>query len=118
MNPYLPLAILVALLLTGTGGFFYGGHVREAEITAREAKEKEIRQQTRDDAREGAADAISKIEVKNVVVNQKLQTEIREKPVYRDCVNTPGGLQLINEALTGQPQPADNSKLPGTAATE
>lgn len=119
MNPYLPMAILLGLIATGAGGFFYGGHVREAEITADQAKEAEIRKQTRDDAMEGAAKAIAGIEIKQVTIRQRLETEIREKPVYTstDCNITPIGMQLINQALTGATQPIDNSKLPGTPAT-
>lgn len=118
MNPYLPLAALVALILVGAGGFFYGGHVREAEMVAKQAKADEIRRNTIADAREGAAQAIAAIDIKQVTIRQRVETEVRENVVYRECVNSDAGLRLINEALTGKAQPVGGSELPGTPASD
>jgi hypothetical protein len=78
--------------------------------------EHEIAAQARQDAAvqamtEAAAKAIARIEVKNVTIRQRLETEIREKPVYRDCRMDADGLRLVNEAITGT-APAGDRELP------
>jgi hypothetical protein len=54
---------------------------------------------TRVAAREGAAEAISQIEVKHVTIRQQAETVTREVPVYGDCRHDPDGMRLVNEAL-------------------
>ena len=55
------------------------------------------------------ADQISKIEVKHVTVRQQLETQILEKPVYRDCVADDRVFELTNSAIVGTDAPADRS---------
>src|ERR1044072_1141055 len=58
------------------------------------------------------AKAISEIEVKHVTIRQNLEKELTRDVVYRDCVASPRVLELTNEAITGQAEPAPNSFLP------
>jgi hypothetical protein len=83
---------------------------RAVEIAARQAEDV-IRMETLQLAQQAAAEEIAKIEVKHVTVRQRLETEIREKPVYRDCVADQRVLDLTNEAITGHPA-ADPGELP------
>lgn len=113
MSPY---AIVVACALwaasiVGTGYFAYGAGQDDAR-----AKQSEIDsavQQTREAAQQGAAEAISAIEIKHTTIRQRVEREIREKPVYRDCQHEPAVLRDINEALTGITEPAGSGELPG-----
>lgn len=57
---------------------------------------------TREKAMEGAAEAIAKIKVENRTIYAKVQKEVIEKPVYRDCAHDPETFQKINEALVPQ----------------
>lgn len=53
-------------------------------------------------AQKGAAIEISKIRVRNTTIQGRMQTVVRDNPVYRDCVHDAHGLQNINEALSGR----------------
>lgn len=45
--------------------------------------------------------AIQNIRVENRTIYQKVQNEITEKPVYRDCVLPIDGVRLVNAARSG-----------------
>lgn len=111
LNPWLLLA--AGLALTGAvGGAYIKGRSdgRAVEIAQRVTIE-EVAKAAREASQQAAAEAIANIEVKNVTIRQKLETEIREKPVYRDCHADQRVLDTVNEAITGNP-PASSSKLP------
>lgn len=103
-------ALIAGLLWAASiaGSYFYGVEVGDDGATARQAREADVRRETRELAQQGAAAAISEIEVKHVTIRQRVEREIREHPVYRDCRHTPGGLRGVNAALTG-----DDSEPPG-----
>ena len=90
MNP-LVMAVLVAI--GAAGGWKVANDHRDA-LELAEAKGKS-------DALTATAAAIAKIDVKNVTIKQKLETQVRESIVYRDCKNTPEVMKTINEALSG-----------------
>lgn len=62
-----------------------------------------------------ASQAISRIEVRNVIVNRKLETVIRDNPVFRDCHSGPDSLQLYNSGIDGSTQSTHSSELPASA---
>ena len=96
------LIALIAVIASGAG-IGYAGWTFSRDYHAAKAVEiQKIIEDTARASREAAAQAISGIEVKNVRITQKLETEIREKPVYRDCVADDGVFALTNEAITGQ----------------
>jgi hypothetical protein len=88
-------------------------------VIAEQAVVQQAIQDTRELAMQAAAEAISKIEVRNVTIRQQAETLTREVPVYRDCRNTDDGLRLINEALTGiAAQPPGSGSLSRAGSTD
>lgn len=95
------IALVATLIASGASG--YAGWTFSRDYHAAKAAEtQKIIEDTARVSREAAAQAIAGIEVKNVRITQKLETEIREKPVYRECVADDGVFALTNEAITGQ----------------
>ena len=90
---------LLALAAASIGSFFYGMQVGVDKTEAQSAREERLVRESVDKAVDAAAIAISKIEVKNVTVTQKLQREVIEKPVFRDCRSGPDAVGLFNSAL-------------------
>lgn len=113
MNPYVLLALFIGwgASIAGTGWYCIG--VGEDKIIAKQASDDKIRQETREAAQQGAADAIAKLKPVNTTIRAKTETIVRENHVYRDCVNTADGLRSINSALTGRaPEPIGGERLP------
>lgn len=96
------LIALVAVIASGLGSGYAGWTLSRDYYAAKAIETKELIERAAQASREAAATAISAIEVKNVRITQKLETEIREKPVYRDCVADDSVFALTNEAITGQ----------------
>lgn len=117
---YNPQALLVGVLsvLLMTGGAYVKGRIDgkaieradQAEVVAAIASAKE-------QAQKGAAEAISRIEVKNTTIRQTLEREIRETPIYSGCKHTPDGLQSINAALAGRAVAPGDRLVPKLDAT-
>ena len=107
MNPYLCIALLAGYIAAIAGGFKLGV---DHELAGQSRENKHIAQAV-DAANNTAATAIAKIKVTHQVINQKVIHETSNSVVYRECVNTPDGLRLINSALTNS-QPIDSDKLP------
>lgn len=102
----------ISLILALAGGWRLGIDHMKASAADIEA----ARVATREAAQQGAADAISKIEVRNVTVRQALQREIIEKPVFRDCRSGPAAVQLLNRAAGIEPvEPAGSGVMPAAA---
>lgn len=113
MNPYVLFAVLVGWCVSVGGAGWYGMGLGKAQVIAKQASDDKIRQETREAAQQGAADAIAKLKPVNTTIRAKTETIVRENPVYRDCINTPDGLRSINSALTGRtPEPAGGEQLP------
>lgn len=110
----LALALGWAASIAGAGYVAFG--LGQDNITAFNAKAEQIVRDTREAAQTGAAQAIADNQPVNKTIVQKVQHEIQTNTVYAECKHTPGGLSGINEALTGRPQPAGDSKLPGAVA--
>ncbi|GGX98982.1 hypothetical protein GJV26_15950 [Massilia dura] len=114
-------ALMAAVVLCVAGtvcGFWYGTNVgRDGEIAKQAAVDKATAD-TRKLAMEGAADAISKIVVRNTTVQGRVETIVRDNPVYRDCSHPADVVRNINEALTGRAGPAGNRGVPGADPAE
>jgi hypothetical protein len=113
--PWLILAVTLLIGAAGAGGYWQGAKHKADEIAAQEAREAALVEKTREAAQLAAAEAISKIEVKNTTIRQKAEVITREVPIYRDCVHTPATLGLLNDALApgaAEGKPADRGKLP------
>lgn len=100
-NPYGLLAAGVVLAGAIGGAYIKGRSDGRAIEIAERATLEEVARESREAALEAAAEAIAKIEVKNVTIRKKLETEIRERPVYRDCFADQRVLDTVNEAITG-----------------
>lgn len=107
INPWVILAAVVAVIAAYMGGRHDGREIADAQ----RLRDEQVARQVFDQAQAAAAGEIAKIKVRNVTVQQTLEKEIHEKPVYRDCRHTPDGLRSINAALAGT-EPADRGKLP------
>lgn len=109
LNPWLILAAVLALGASHTFAYVKGGTARENSILAEQKRQDELVEKVQ----QSTAQAIAAIEVKHVTVRQQLETEIREKPVYRDCVASDRVLELVNQAITGA-ESLSGGELPGT----
>lgn len=116
MNPYVILALVIAWggSLAGTGWVAFGLG-QDSEI-AGQAKINKAITETREAAQQGAANAIAKIEVKNVTINRKLETEVREKRVFADCRSGDTSVHLYNSGIPGYAEPADRGVVPSQIA--
>jgi len=118
MNPYL-LSVIAAGWLASVGSASYFSYNSGADsVVAFNAKADAIVRETREAAQQGAAKAIAGNRPKNTTIVQEVRREVENNPVYRDCVNTAGGLSRINAALTGQSaDTVGGFKLPRAVAT-
>lgn len=103
LNPWVLIAVILGLVTAGSGIAWKAYHLGQDSVIAQQARDDRVRMETLRLAQQAAAKEISKIEVKHVTVRQQLETEIREKPVYRDCVTDERVFDLTNEAITGHP---------------
>lgn len=102
----IPQAIAIGAISTLAalvGGFVYGMQLGKDIERGAQLRVAEVRAQTQQDAAEGVAREIAKLEPKLVTLKERVTREVREVPVYRECVHTPDGLRDINAALTAQP---------------
>ena len=110
MTGYL-IAVIAALLMSA-GTFFYGIDIGQSREIAKQKSIDDVVRQVTEAAQTGAATAIAANKPVNQTIVQKATREVQTNTVYRDCLNTAGQLRNINQALTGQPQPAGDSQLP------
>ncbi|MET3372031.1 hypothetical protein ABIC89_001072 [Variovorax boronicumulans] len=103
MNPYVLLALFVGWGASVGGAGWYGIGIGEDRIIAKQASDDQIRRETREDAQQGAAAAIAANKPINNTIVQKVQHEIRTERIYTDCRVPATGMQLANQAITGQP---------------
>lgn len=112
MNPYIIIAAGIAL----GGAYFYGRHDGAEIAEAAALREERVAQIATDAAARSAAAAIANITVVNKTITGRIEKEIHEKPVYRDCRHDAIGLRLVNAALTGRADAADDRQLPAADA--
>lgn len=119
VNPWVLLAIVLAWGASVTGSFFYGQDIgRDAEI-AGQAKIKQAIEETKQAAQQGAADAIAALKPVNTTIVQKVQREITQNTIYRDCRVPADGVQLANQAITGRsPEPSGGVVVPSPDASK
>ena len=108
MNPYLIIAALLAVLAAGAGGFKLGA---DHEVAAQAREQNHIAEAV-DAANATAAEAIAAIKPKYTIIQGKVIREISTQTVYRECLHSPDGLRLVNQALGGGTVTPDSLKLP------
>lgn len=111
--------ILGAALVAALGGSYVKGRSdgRALEISERATLE-EVARVAREEASTAAAQAIASIKVNHTTIRGKVEREVIERPVYRDCVHPDSTFRMLNDALTNSIQPASDSSLPGPDATD
>lgn len=99
------LSLLLAIGLACAGCVWWGYGLGIDHTKAKQADIEAARQQTRDDAQKGAANAISKAAAENTRVETRIKTVTREVPVYRDvaCSHDDRVFDDLNRALRGEP---------------
>jgi hypothetical protein len=108
-------------IVAAVGGAYWQGRQDGRDIELAEAARDE---QVADIASRAAADAVavglSNLKVINRTIQNEVQRDVIEKPVYRDvaCRHDADSLQRVNAALTGAyaAGPAGASQLPTTDA--
>lgn len=118
MSPYAAGAAALLLVASHAGVWHVAHQAGADEISAKQAKEEDIRRQTLEVAQQGAAAAIAANRPRNVTIRQETEREIQTRTVYADCRHSPDQLQRINEALTGRPISAGGGELPGSGAAQ
>jgi hypothetical protein len=107
-NPWVWLAAILVIGGSNAATAFYTWGAAKDDCIAEEARDVAVAQI----ASEEAAKAIAKIEVKNTTIRQTLETQVREKTVFRDCRSGPDPVRLLN-TTEGVAQPASGpGKLP------
>lgn len=108
-------ALLLAVLLwvaSVAGSYFYGTNVGATGEVAKQLTMEKAIEETRKVVLKETANAIANIRVHNTTVQGRVETIVRDNPVYRDCQHDPDGLRLINEALSGRSGPAGTGSVP------
>ena len=105
------LAVLLALGACYAWGRHDGAALTEADVL----RENALVEKAMSASQAGAAAAIAKLEIKHVTLQQKIERETREVPVYRDCRHSHGGLRSLNYALANRSGTAGDGQLPGDA---
>lgn len=106
------LAAIIAALLTGLAGFFYGRTVGEEHCEAVSAREEKVAAIAGDAAASAAAAAIAKLRPIHQTTRATLEREVRENTVYRDCRSGPVSLRAFNAAIPGYVEPAASGVVP------
>ncbi|HET8869130.1 MAG TPA: hypothetical protein VFM48_01680 [Aquabacterium sp.] len=110
------IAALIALAIWGASmaacaWWFYGAG--QAYEVAKQSEIKTAIEQTKEQARQGAADAIQKSQADSVKVVTQVRTITRNVPVYSsaECQHDDRVFDALNSALRGEPAGAD--RVPG-----
>ena len=95
LNPYLLIAVLLAFMGAGFGGFKLGvDHQKAGEIDKVQLVAEAV-----DAANNASAAAISNIKIKSITLTNEVQREVRTNTIYADCHLPDNGLRLVNAAL-------------------
>jgi hypothetical protein len=114
MNPYVLISAGVAVIILSISAFAFGVRYEKGQ----HARAEQLVALVREQAQLGAADAIAKNRPIQQIIKQRLETEVRENTVYRDCRNSADALRLLNDALAGRASdPIGGSQLPGADAS-
>lgn len=115
-NPWV-LGILGALLVGALGAAYVKGRSDgRAVIISKQAREDQIRFETLQLAQLAAAEEIAKISETHTTIRQKTEVITREVPIYRDCLNDPRVVSMLDAARENRPPTefTGGGELPGT----
>ena len=95
MNPYIIIAALLAVLGAGASGFKLG---RDSVIAGQAREDAQIEKAVQA-ANTATAEAIAGLKPKYTTIQNKLEKQIIENVVFRDCKLNAESFKLVNEAL-------------------
>lgn len=109
---------LISLALI-VGAYLYGRHDGKSLAEGETAVAERVAGKAAQASREEAAKAISAITVRHTTIQNQLEREVRNVPVYTsaDCRVTPDGLRNLNAAIAGEGQEPGVAELPASAAS-
>ncbi len=102
INPTVILAVMSAISISGGLGYCHGVSTTENSIAADIAREEQLAQRIFEETIAATASEISKIEIINTTIKQKVEREIRTEKIYLDCKHTGDTFRLLNAILTGE----------------
>ena len=95
LNPYMLIAVLLAFMGAGFGGFKLGvDHQKAGEIDKVQLVAEAV-----DAANNASAAAIANIKIKSITLTNEVQREIQTNNIYHDCKLPDSGMRLVNAAL-------------------
>ena len=114
LNPTVILAAISAVGISGGLGYCHGVSTTENSIAADIAREEQLAQRIFDETIAATASEISKIEIINTTIKQKVEREIRTEKIYLECRHTGDTVRLLNAILEGKgsSESFDNFELP------
>ncbi len=101
-SPTIILAAIVAVGISGGLGYCHGVETTENSIAADIAREEQLAQRLYDDMVFATASEISKIEIVNTTIKQRIEREIRTDKIYLECRHTDDTKRLLDAILTGE----------------
>jgi hypothetical protein len=114
INPYVLLAVV--LFYTGSIGAvgFKAYDLGQDNLLAEQALKKDTERTTREITLQATAEMIAKLRPEHQTINRKVETIVREKLVYRDCVSDPGVERMLDDARAGRTavRPSGDRVLP------
>jgi hypothetical protein len=113
MSPYFLIAVFVAILVAGAGGFKLGA---DHEVAAR-AREDQHTAEAVEAANSAWAKSVSELRPKYTTIQGKLEKQIETNTVYRDCKLDAVGVQLVNQALSAGTPTTPSSGVPSSNGT-
>ncbi len=108
VNPWVLLAIVLAVLASGGLGLKLGKEYAEGKAAKTEVLIRAVQEQ----AQLGAAAAIAANKPVNTYTKQVLDREVRIVPDYSRCVHSPDGMRAINGALENKPVAVSGGVVP------
>lgn len=102
------------------GSFFYGKHIGNELADAQRLRDEALAHLVAEAAQKGAASATVKVDLIQKTIQTKAKEIVRVETQYRDCVNDPIVVGLLDAARANRSPDADRtSKLPaGTSADQ
>lgn len=108
INPWIIVAVLLAILSAGAGGFKLGA---DHEVASKARNDEQIKK-VEEAVIAANAVAIASIKPRYTTIQGKLEKQYETNTVYRDCKLDPVGVQLVNEALSGGAKAPSGGELP------
>jgi hypothetical protein len=98
-----PTAFILGLLWVASGAWciWWGMGVGRNQCEASAAREERLVAQAADQAASASAQAIGRITVRHQTIQQEVQRDVIERPVFRDCRSGTDAVRLYNDTIGG-----------------